>query len=123
MFSSIEKEVMEENRKKKINMFDIPAEIKQPVIIVKEKGNTEEVVEYPSHIIQYTNTRPIVKYCENLKHASLHFINRAQLMESVPDDIGTIIKRFLNTLRPKRYLLLQNKCFITLNKFSMTLLF
>ncbi len=104
MFSSIEKEVIEEIRNKKINFLDTPMELKQPVSCISDKGGMEETIEFPSHIIQYTNSRPVLKYCENVKRAKLHFMSRAQLLETVPDDIAVLIKKFFNSIRPKRYL-------------------
>lgn len=100
--SSIEKEVVEEYRKRKTNMFETPVGLKQPVFCSIEGMPNEEPKEYPSHIILYTNAKPTLKYCENLKCATLHFINRAQLLESVPDDIAALIKKFWSSFRPKR---------------------
>lgn len=76
-------------------------EIKQPVVCVRA-GPAEEVVEYPSRIIQYTNTRPILKYCENPSRATCHLISREELLETVPDDIAVLIKQFWNSIRLKR---------------------
>lgn len=101
-FSSIEKEVIEEHRKRKMNLFETPVELKKPIVCNPDKGNAEEAIEFPSHIIQYTVNKPTIKFCQNPKFATLHFINRVQLFESVPDDVALMIKRFWSTIRPKK---------------------
>lgn len=77
-------------------------EIKQPVMFTRDISSSDDIVEFPSHIMQYTNTRPVIKYCENLKNASLHLISRAQLMDTVPDDISPLLTSFWNSIRCKR---------------------
>lgn len=84
-------------------MFEAPNELKKPLVCTNDKSNVDEPREYPSHTIQYTMNKPTLKFCENPKCATLHFINRVQLLDSVPDDVGVMIKRFWSTIRPKRW--------------------
>ena len=108
---------MEECRGKKLNFFEFPMQMKQPFLAVSDttrdhsldlwrlrvdQENQQEMIEFPSHILQYTDTKPVVKYCENPKHATLHFITRVQLLETVPDDIALLMKKFWSSTRPKK---------------------
>jgi len=88
-------------------------ELKQPLMATRDTtrdsahsrashDNQEDCVEFPSHIMQYSDTKPVIRYCENPKHATLHFITRTELLENVPDDVAVLIKKFWSATRPKK---------------------
>lgn len=85
----------------KINLFDTPMEIRKVLVAITARVG-EIDLEFPEYLVKYTKSKPQLSYCENPRFATYHFMNRKEMLATVPEDIEEIIFKFLNSIQPKR---------------------
>uniref|UniRef100_A0A1B6DHG0 Uncharacterized protein n=1 Tax=Clastoptera arizonana TaxID=38151 RepID=A0A1B6DHG0_9HEMI len=84
----------------RINLFDTPMEIRKVLVALTVRG--DEDVEFPEFLVKHTKCKPQLSFCENPRFATYHFMNRKELLASVPLEIEEIIAKFLSSIRQKR---------------------
>lgn len=100
---SIEDEKGNGDRKLRYNILDRKKEILKSFEVARAVPHDGDFTkDFPSYIIQYTKTKPILKYSQNPAKATCHLMNRQQMFATLLPEIEAIIHNFLSSMKPKK---------------------
>lgn len=99
-YRSTEVEKNNADQKLRYNILDHKKEIRKGLEVLTHEADFTK--DFPSYIIQYTKTKPVIKYSENPATATCHFQNRQQMLATLLPEIEIIVHKFLSEMKPKK---------------------
>lgn len=88
------------DQKLRYNILDRKKEIIKSCEVLTQGDYTKD---FPSYIIQYTKTKPVLKYSYNPSKATCHLQNRQQMLATLLPEIEAFVYKFLTSMKPKKY--------------------
>jgi len=97
---SIETEKGNEERNLRYNLLDRKKEILKGLEVVSYEGDCTK--DFPSYLIHYTKSKPVVKYSQNPAKATCHFQTRQQMLATLLPEVEAIVHKFFSSMIPKK---------------------
>lgn len=100
IYRSAEAEKGNGDQKLRYNILDQRKEIRKGLEVLTHEADFTK--DFPSYIIRYSKTKPVVKFSENPATATYHLQNRQQMLATLLPEIEVIVHKFLSEMKPKK---------------------
>lgn len=86
--------------KLRYNLLDRKKEILKGLEVETDEADCTK--DFPSYMIRFTKTKPVVKFSHHPAVVTYHLQNRQQMLETLLPEIEAIVHKFLSSIKPKK---------------------